>query len=161
MAWLLLIGLFARRADGKEYENSYQDLFLFASTAPHLFQRVYIPNFSDKPYLEAKLNAYEGSKEWIKGIILSKAEEQNINPDLFLKIAKCESGLNPNAKNKNSSASGLFQFLKSTWNKTITELKQPNWDIFNPVHNAEAAAYLMSKDGTKHWLESFYCWKDF
>jgi len=34
-------------------------------------------------------------------------------------IAKVESGLNPNAKAKKSSASGLFQFINSTWRSMV------------------------------------------
>src|SRR5262249_11991792 len=35
--------------------------------------------------------------------------------DRALKIAACESGLNPNAASRISSAKGVFQFLDSTW----------------------------------------------
>ncbi|MEK6881186.1 MAG: transglycosylase SLT domain-containing protein [Nanoarchaeota archaeon] len=101
-------------------------------------------------------------KDEIKAIIISTAEEQNINPDLFLKVAICESGLNPNAKNPNSTASGLFQFLKTTWDRTIKEMGKLTYDVFNPYHNAEAAAYLINKDGlARHWKESRNCWINF
>jgi len=35
------------------------------------------------------------------------------------RIAQAESGNNPNAKNPNSSASGLYQFTNDTWNSSV------------------------------------------
>lgn len=43
-----------------------------------------------------------------------------------VRIAKCESGLNPLAKNPNSSASGLFQFTTPTWKYIKAESHQFN-----------------------------------
>ena len=63
------------------------------------------------------------------------------NTDKALRVMACESRGNPNAKNRRSSASGLFQFLSSTW-KT--------WgvgDVFDPEANVAAAARL-SHGGT-------------
>lgn len=39
--------------------------------------------------------------------------------DLMTRIAQAESGGNPNAKNPNSSASGLYQFTNDTWNASV------------------------------------------
>ena len=38
-----------------------------------------------------------------------------IDQEDAVRIAKCESNLNPLAKNKYSSASGVYQFIDSTW----------------------------------------------
>jgi len=35
--------------------------------------------------------------------------------DVALEVGMCESSLNPNAQNPNSSAKGLYQFISSTW----------------------------------------------
>lgn len=43
------------------------------------------------------------------------AREAGINEATALRIAKCESSLNPNAKNAHSSATGLYQFTTPTW----------------------------------------------
>src|SRR5207237_5736505 len=53
-----------------------------------------------------------------------------------LRVAKCESGYNPNAVNRGSGASGLFQFMPSTWRS----MPQGGQSVFNPVANAQAAA---------------------
>ena len=97
--------------------------------------------------------------ERIKKIIITTAFQNSIPSGLFLKIAECESQLNPKAKNPTSTASGIFQFLKSTWDKTIMELGR-ELSVFNPVHKTEAAAYLFKKEGTKPWLASYGCWKN-
>ena len=68
------------------------------------------------------------------------------------KIIICESNWNPEAKNVNSTASGLLQFLESTWN---------NWgedDVFNPYSNIIAGVKLYRAQGTKPWESSRQCW---
>jgi len=51
----------------------------------------------------------------MEGLLRSKADEYGIDPDLFVGLARRESGLNPAARNPGSSAGGLFQFLDGTW----------------------------------------------
>jgi len=43
------------------------------------------------------------------------AIENNFDPDTAIKIGICESNLDPNAKNKNSTASGIYQFINKTF----------------------------------------------
>ena len=43
------------------------------------------------------------------------AIENNFDPETAIRISLCESGLDYKAKNKNSSASGLYQFVSKTW----------------------------------------------
>jgi hypothetical protein len=64
-----------------------------------------------------------------------------------LRVAKCESGYNPNAVNRSSGASGLFQFLPATW----ASLPQHNQSVFDPVANAQAAAVLYQRSGPNQW----------
>jgi phage shock protein A len=64
-----------------------------------------------------------------------------------LRIAKCESGYNPNAVNRSSGASGLFQFMPATW----AHLPWANQSVFNPVANAQAAAYYYQHSGPGPW----------
>jgi hypothetical protein len=65
-----------------------------------------------------------------------------------LRVAKCESGYNPNAVNRSSGASGLFQFLPSTW----AALPWHNQSVFDPVANAQAAAYYYQHSGSSPWV---------
>ena len=119
------------------------------------------------PYLNAvisNLSAYEQFKvveeDKIRDIIISKSEEFNIDPQILLTLAKCESRFDPKAKNPKSTASGIFQFVKITWESTIKELGREDFEVFNSVHNTHAAAYLYSKKGIKPWLASYECWKN-
>lgn len=64
-----------------------------------------------------------------------------------LRVAKCESNYNPFAVNRSSGASGLFQFLPSTWALT----PQHAQSVFDPVANAQAAAWLYQRSGPGQW----------
>ena len=64
-----------------------------------------------------------------------------------LRVAKCESNYNPLAVNPYSGASGLFQFLPSTW--AITP--QHAQSVFDAVANAQAAAWLYQRSGPSQW----------
>jgi len=64
-----------------------------------------------------------------------------------LRVAKCESNYNPFAVNRSSGASGLFQFLPSTWAFT----PQHTQSVFDPVANAQAAAWLYQRSGPGQW----------
>jgi len=52
-----------------------------------------------------------------------------VKPKTALRIAWCESRNDPLAKNKNSSASGIYQFTKGTWKALCTG------DVFNKTDN--------------------------
>jgi hypothetical protein len=69
-----------------------------------------------------------------------------VNTDAALAVMDCESGGNPGAYNASSGASGLFQFLGSTWRRVGGE-----GDVFDPAENIARAAVL-SKGGTD-WHE--------
>ena len=64
-----------------------------------------------------------------------------------LRVARCESNYNPYAVNRYSGASGLFQFLPSTWATT----PQRAQSVFDPVANAQAAAWLYQRSGPSQW----------
>lgn len=51
----------------------------------------------------------------IASTIRQAAQRYGLDPDAMAKIAQIESGMNPNAANPNSSARGVFQFIKPTW----------------------------------------------
>jgi hypothetical protein len=63
-------------------------------------------------------------------------------------VAYCESRYHPNSVNSESGASGLFQFLPSTWAFTPQHASSP----FDPVANAHAAAWLYQRDGPSQWV---------
>ncbi|SCW77031.1 Transglycosylase SLT domain-containing protein [Rhizobium mongolense subsp. loessense] len=53
----------------------------------------------------------------IRSIIIDAANRYGVDQDYALRTAQIESGLNPHAQNKTSSAGGLYQFIDSTWGK--------------------------------------------
>jgi soluble lytic murein transglycosylase-like protein len=67
-----------------------------------------------------------------------------------LRVAKCESSYNPNAVNRYSHASGLFQFIPSTW--ASTPQAKAGKSVFDPVANARAAAWLYKRAGPRPWV---------
>ena len=65
-----------------------------------------------------------------------------------LAIAACESGYNPGAYNRSSGASGVFQFLRSTWATT----SYAGYSPFNAWANIHAAYQVFQRDG--------YSWRE-
>lgn len=62
-----------------------------------------------------------------------------------LRIIDCESNGDPDAYNPYSGASGLFQFLPSTWASTAPKAGYPNASAFEPEPNIAAAAWLANR----------------
>jgi hypothetical protein len=70
-------------------------------------------------------------------------------------IAWCESRYEPSAKNRHSSAGGLFQFLVGTWRSEAAHFGYPTdpANRFDPVLAAGLAALVMERDqGPRQWL---------
>ena len=72
--------------------------------------------------------------------------------DWALRIIECESHGDPEAKNPNSSASGLFQHLGSLWGERTTAAGWEGADIFEPFANIAMAAWLFETGGPSHWV---------
>ena len=73
------------------------------------------------------------------------------NQELMTKIAKCESGLSEKAKNKKSTARGLFQVMASVHDV------QEKW-LYDPFINTLIARKLYDASGTQPWISSISCW---
>jgi len=65
------------------------------------------------------------------------------------RVSRCESGWYAGAYNRSSGASGLFQFIPSTWR--ATPQGRAGLSPFDPYANAEAAAWLYRVGGPRHW----------
>ncbi len=80
------------------------------------------------------------------------------NADLLSRIAGVESAGNPNAKNPNSSATGLFQITKPTWMSLVSKYGKDYGvtmkDITDPESNAIMGAKLM-QDNTEKLKKEF------
>jgi hypothetical protein len=64
-----------------------------------------------------------------------------------INVAYCESRYHPNSVNTDSGATGLFQFMAGTWAGTPWASKSR----FDPVANAQAAAWLYKTYGPGRW----------
>jgi len=73
----------------------------------------------------------------------------------FLRIMQCESGGDPDAKNPNSSASGLMQHLTRYWPDRAERAGRPGADVFDPDANIWVSAWLAlaaPEGGWQHWV---------
>jgi soluble lytic murein transglycosylase-like protein len=92
----------------------------------------------------------------VQDIIRAAAALYNVDANLLLSIAKCESGFNPASKNAHSAASGLFQFMPSTYANSPSA--RAGLSIWDAQANAEAAAYKIANGGLNAWAASQHCW---
>ena len=79
--------------------------------------------------------------------------------DHALCVMDLESGGNPNALNP-SSAAGLFQFLRSTWDNAPTSVTGGSYDsgrVYDPAANVAAAAWLQARSGWSPWTVAPRC----
>jgi len=94
---------------------------------------------------------------FIKNQTLASMSSDIDTYQLAYRIIQCESSWNPEAKNKESSAYCLGQFINGTW-----EYVQDKWDIELDRYNSEDQMYatvrLLEEEGTKHWITSKSCW---
>lgn len=86
----------------------------------------------------------EASGGSIVEIIHAAAERHGLSGDYLVRIAECESGLDPNAYNA-AGYHGLFQFDQTTWNEF------GEGSIMDPVAQAEATAELIAAGQASRW----------
>lgn len=76
---------------------------------------------------------------------------------IAVRIARCESGGNPRAQNATSTASGLYQFLDSTWTGT-TGLAPPASAYSAATQTAAFWKLWNGGAGAGNWNPSRSCW---
>jgi hypothetical protein len=84
------------------------------------------------------------SRAQIAQIIRDAAARHGVDGDRMLRVAMCESGLNPNAQNR-SGATGLFQF------KPATFYGHGGHNIWDPADQAEIAARMFAQGYASAW----------
>ena len=88
------------------------------------------------------------SEEQIVEIIYEAADNHGQSRDAMLRVARCESGLDPNAVGGGGAYHGLFQFVPSTFAGT----PYGEYDIYDPWANANAAAWMWSEGQKSAWV---------
>jgi hypothetical protein len=68
-------------------------------------------------------------------------------------IAQCESGHDPLARNKTSSAKGLLQIIDGTWKNFKCE-----GNVLNREDNYNCGVKIATQSGLHHWDASASCW---
>jgi uncharacterized protein YabE (DUF348 family) len=87
----------------------------------------------------------------IEAIIRAAAAQWGASPDQLLRVAYCESHYNPSAYNASSGASGLFQFLATTWAANSVRAGYAGASVFDPVANANTAAMMFARGQAAQW----------
>jgi uncharacterized protein YraI len=88
------------------------------------------------------------SEQEIISVIHQAAAAYGQNPDDMVRVARCESNLNPRAVDPSGSYHGLFQFVPSTFATT----PYGGQDIYDPWANAHAAAWMWSEGKKSAWV---------
>ena len=85
-------------------------------------------------------------KQAIANIIIAAANRWHVDPNRLLRVAMCESGLNPFAVNhRGSGAEGLFQF------KPPTFYGHGGHNIWDPADQANVAAHMFAQGLAYEW----------
>lgn len=97
----------------------------------------------------------------VEDYIRLQASLANVDVCVALDIAFSESEFNPSAKNKTSTASGVYQFLDSTWNNYATKYWGANHgkNKLNYRDNVDLAIMVLKNVGTRDWDASKYTGK--
>src|SRR5215218_4036395 len=88
------------------------------------------------------------SEDQIIDIIYEAADNYGQSPEDMLRVARCESGLNPSAVGGGGAYHGLFQFVPSTFAGT----PYGEYDIYDPWANANAASWMWSQGKKSDWV---------
>jgi hypothetical protein len=87
----------------------------------------------------------------IEAVIRAAAATWGADPAQLLRVAWCESRYNPLAYNARSGASGLFQFIPTTWAANSVRAGYGGASVFDPVANASTAAYMFRNGQAWQW----------
>lgn len=86
----------------------------------------------------------------VPALIVDAATRYGLDSDRMLRVAWCESRWNPTARGA-GGASGVFQFIPSTWAWASAGAGQQGASVFDAVANVESAAWLMATSGPRQW----------
>ena len=89
----------------------------------------------------------------MEDLIVQYSKQYGVSTVTALRVAKCESELVPDAKNPNSSATGVFQFINDTW-LSVAKIRGQEYtleDRKDARKNIDNAMWLAAKEGWSHW----------
>lgn len=74
------------------------------------------------------------------------------NAEQLKRVMFCESSNNPNAYNYYSGASGLFQYMPSTWSWFSELAGVPGANVWNPDAQLYVTSWAFAKGLEHHWV---------
>jgi hypothetical protein len=118
-----------------------------------------IPNYSLTEDISTLRHVELNSTTSIADYIEARAMVHGYSPKRAVAISTAESELTVNAKNKGSTASGLFQYIDGTFLEFCIKkykLTDTMEDKNDPHIQTECATRMLSEGGESHWEESKY-----
>jgi len=107
--------------------------------------------------LIAKKNAVSTPANGTTEAVIRKiAQEEGVDPDLAVRVAKCESGLNWKAENVNKDGSrdrGLFQ-INEKWHPEVSDEM-----AFNPITATQFFCKAFKGGNIGWWNQTKSCWE--
>lgn len=97
---------------------------------------------------------WSGNVEQWRPLVAAYFDAEDVATAMCLINAETGGTGDPNSHNTRSSAAGLFQFLRSTWNSVPLSITGGTYDsgrVFDPEANIRAAAWLQRSDGWSQW----------
>jgi len=91
--------------------------------------------------------AVHHSEQQILDFIGEAARKYGQPENAMVRVARCESNLNPCAVNRSGPYYGLFQYLKGTWKST----PYGDRDIFDPEAQALATGWMWKEGRRNEW----------
>jgi hypothetical protein len=98
----------------------------------------------------------EPAKLTVEETIRKIATEESVDPELAVKVARCESSLNPTALNINTSGSrdrGIFQ-INDKWHPEVTDA-----EAFDVTFSTKFFCTAMKGGNLSWWNASRTCWE--
>lgn len=96
------------------------------------------------------------TKDQVEAMIVAYSAQYGIDPQTPKCIAFHESGYNQYSKNKRSTASGVYQYLSSTWRNT--DEGKAGMSVFDADANVKAAVkYMAIHKNTNPWVVRGKC----
>lgn len=120
----------------------------------------FLAGYSGTAMIESLINKENNETEEVKGVteaIIKKiAIEEGVDPDLAVRVAKCESNLNWKAINVNQSGSkdrGLFQ-INDQYHPEVTDE-----EALNPITATQFFCKAFKEGNLSWWNASKKCWE--
>lgn len=127
--------------------------------APKPVVKAKVVSFAQAPAPATTVSTYPGktySKDEVEQLIRQYAAIYGIDPQTPVCIAWYESGYNQFSKNRSSTASGVFQYLTSTWK--YTDEGKAGLSVFDADANVRAAVkYMAIHKSTAPWTVRSKC----